>query len=131
MSLNILVVDDSAVMRQMILRVLRMAGLEIGEVHEAGNGREGLDLLGRHWVDLVFADINMPEMNGEEMIEKMRAAPETRATPVIVVSTEGSEARIEKLKGLDTRFVRKPFTPEQIRQVIQDLTGVKHESTVG
>ena len=81
MSLNVLIVDDSAVMRAMIIKTLQVCGLQLGEVHQAGNGREGLDALNDHWVDLVFADINMPEMNGEEMIDRMRANPDTADVP--------------------------------------------------
>ena len=69
MSLNVLVVDDSAVMRAMIIKTLRLSGLPLGEVHEAANGQEGLGTLDEHWIDLVLVDINMPVMNGEEMIE--------------------------------------------------------------
>jgi two-component system chemotaxis response regulator CheY len=123
MSLNILVVDDSSVMRAMIVKTMRMSGLPIGDVFQAGNGEEGLAALQSHWVDLVIADINMPVMNGEEMIGRMRANPESRDIPTLVVSTEGSETRIERLRGLGAEFIHKPFTPEIIRDAILALTG--------
>ena len=69
MAINVLVVDDSGVMRSMIIKTIRLSGLQLGEIHEAGNGREGLEALNQHWIDLVIADLNMPVMNGEEMIE--------------------------------------------------------------
>ena len=129
MSLNVLIVDDSAVMRAMIIKTLQVCGLQLGEVHQAGNGREGLDALNDHWVDLVFADINMPEMNGEEMIDRMRANPDTADVPVIVVSTEGSQTRIDRLREKGAMFIHKPFAAETISSGIQTLTGVSHEQS--
>ncbi len=127
MSLNILVVDDSAVMRAMIVKILYLTGLPVGEVHEAANGQEGLDALEEHWVDLVLADINMPVMNGEEMIERIRANPLWKDLPIVVVSTEGSKARIDSIRRKGTEFVHKPFTPEVVRRVIRQMTGINHE----
>ena len=125
MTMNVLIVDDSGVMRAMILKTLRMTGLPLGEVHQAGNGEEGLAVLDAHWIDLVIADINMPVMNGEEMIDRMQANPATRDTPTVVVSTEGSETRIERLTHKGVRFVHKPFTPETIRDTIVEITGLE------
>ena len=99
MELNLLVVDDSSVTRAMIIKTLKMTGLPLGEIYQAGNGWEGLALLEKHKIDLALVDINMPIMNGEEMIECMRENADMRDTPVIVISTEGSETRIERLKG--------------------------------
>lgn len=123
MSLNILVVDDSDVIRSMIARTLTLTEIPIGAVFEASNGREALDVLDDSWVDLVLADINMPVMNGEEMLESMRANAEMADTPVIVVSTEGASERVEQLlaNGVSA-WIRKPFTPEQIRDVILSVT---------
>jgi two-component system chemotaxis response regulator CheY len=128
-ALNVLIVDDSSVMRSIIRRALTMTGFEFGEVIEASNGQEGLDALGSHWVDFALVDINMPVMNGEEMIQRMRAMPEAANLPVIVVSTEGSLTRIERLEQQGAKFVHKPFTPEAIRGIIQELTGACHEPT--
>jgi two-component system chemotaxis response regulator CheY len=124
MALNVLIVDDSGVMRAMILKTMKMAGLPLGEVHQAGNGQEGLDVLGENWIDLVIVDINMPVMNGEEMIDSMRANPEFADTPTVVISTEGSETRIERIRQKGARFIHKPFTPETIRDTIQEMTGI-------
>jgi len=123
MAVNILVVDDSAVMRSMIQKTLTLSGLQIGEIHQAGNGREGLDALESKWIDLVIVDINMPVMNGEEMIAQMRSRSETQETPTIVVSTEGSQTRIERLQRFGVRFIHKPFSPESIRDIVKEMLG--------
>ncbi len=123
MSYNILVVDDSDVIRAMIARTLRLAEVPVAHLHEAANGREALDVMRESWIDLVLADINMPVMTGAEMIEHMREHPATSDIPVIVVSSEGATARIDELtKSGITAWVRKPFTPEEIRDVIVALT---------
>jgi len=124
MAINILIVDDSAVMRAMILKTMRMAGLPLGETYQAANGQEGLDVLNQHWIDLVIADINMPVMNGEEMIDRMQENPDMKEIPIIVVSTEGSKTRIERLQHKGVRFIHKPFSPEIIRDTVRDITGV-------
>ena len=121
MSINVLVVDDSGVMRTMILKSMRMSGLPLGEVHQAPNGQEGLSLLNQHWIDLVIADINMPIMNGEEMIDRMKENPETEDIPIVVISTEGSKARLERLTQKGAAFIHKPFTPEKIRDTIREI----------
>ena len=127
MSLNILVVDDSAVTRKMIIKTLKMAGLPLAEIHEAANGREGLDVLEAHWIDLVLADINMPVMDGEEMIDQVRAKAALADLPIVVISTEGSQTRIERLKHKGIRFIHKPFPPETVREVVIEMLGISHE----
>jgi len=124
MALNILVVDDSAVMRKMIIKTMGMCGIPIGEIKQAANGREGLEELGKSWVDIVILDINMPIMNGEEMIDEMQQDSEIKDIPVVVISTEGSSTRIDRLKEKGARFIKKPFTPEIIRDTIYEVTGV-------
>jgi two-component system chemotaxis response regulator CheY len=121
------VVDDSAVMRSMIVKTLRAAALPLGQVWQASNGQEGLKALEQDWVDLIFADINMPVMNGEEMIERIRAVEAWRDLPIIIISTEGSQTRIDRLLTKETRFIHKPFTPETVRDVVTQMTGVCHE----
>lgn len=127
MHFNVLVVDDSAVMRAMIVRTLRMSGLPLGEVHEAADGEEALARLRASWVDLMLLDINMPIMNGEEVVDRLRADPETADLRIIVVSTERSDARIERLAAKGAAFVQKPFTPEELRDEILRVTGISHE----
>ena len=123
MLLNVLIVDDSAVMRAMILRTLQMSGIPLGEVHEAEDGREGLDTLIAHPVHLGMVDINMPVMDGEEMIRRAREDPDLRDVPLLVVSTEGSQTRISRIVRRGVRFVHKPFTPEVLRDVVTELVG--------
>lgn len=128
MAFNILIVDDSSVMRSMILKSIRMSGVPIGELYQATNGKEGLEVLNQHWVDLVFADLIMPVMNGEEMIDCMRESPHLHNIPVIVISMEGSDTRRERLKEKGAKFIHKPFTPNTIRAMVKDLMGDGHES---
>lgn len=127
MSLNVLVVDDSSVARSMICKTLRLSGLPLGDIHQAANGQEGLDVLNRQWVDVVFVDINMPVMNGEEMVTRVRANPAWKDLPLVVVSTEGSQTRIERLHELGAEFVHKPFSPETVRDMVRRLTGYTDE----
>lgn len=124
MAINILIADDSSVMRSMILKTMYLSGLPIGEIYQAANGQEGLEALEGNWVDLVIADINMPVMNGEEMIDRMRGDLVTRDIPVVVVSSEGSQKRIKRLKEKGVIFVHKPFTPELVRDTIKAIIGM-------
>jgi two-component system, chemotaxis family, chemotaxis protein CheY len=124
MSFNVLVVDDSAVMRAMIIRTLRLTGVPLGAIHEAGNGEEGLAQVREHWIDFALLDINMPIMNGEEMLDRLRADPDTSELPIIVVSTESSDTRLERIRARGAAFVHKPFTPERLRDAILTITGV-------
>ncbi|NWF92205.1 MAG: response regulator [Syntrophaceae bacterium] len=123
MALNVLVVDDSSVMRQIIIKTLRLSQLPLGEVHEAPNGQEALKVLDSKWIDLALVDINMPVMDGEEMINRVRQNPATADLPVVIVSTEGSEARKEALIQKGAAFVHKPFTPETLRDAILKTLG--------
>lgn len=128
MAFNILLVDDSKTVRAVIIKTLKLAQVESDQIYEASNGKEALDILGESWVDLIFADINMPVMGGVEMIEKMREDGLMKSIPVIIVSTEGSATRIEQLKNKGvSAYIRKPFTPELIREVVHDVMGVRHE----
>ncbi len=117
-SLNVLVVDDSSVARAMIIKTLRMAELPLGEIREASDGREALELIEEHWIDLVLADINMPVMDGDEMVGRIRDNPAWSDLAVVVVSTDGNQPRIERLVHRGVRFLRKPFTPETLRDVV-------------
>lgn len=126
MALNILLVDDSQTTRSIVGRTLKMSGLELGDVREAENGRQALELLDRHWVDLVISDLNMPVMSGVDLIGKMKEDPLLRTVPVLVVTAEGNRRRIEGLKasGLVTGYLRKPFSPEQVRDAIRQALGI-------
>jgi two-component system, chemotaxis family, chemotaxis protein CheY len=123
MALNVLLADDSATMRAMVGRVLQMSGVPINRLYEASNGREGLDILEKEWIDVVLVDINMPVMGGLEMIEEIRKKPDFAALPVIVVSTESSQTRITEIRSKGIEFIHKPFTPEQVREVLVKVMG--------
>lgn len=118
---NILIVDDSATTRAMIKRTLRLTGLPVSEIYEAGSGAEGLDMLRSHAVGLVLADLNMPVMSGAEMTRRIRHDEQTKDVPVVVVSAEPDDGRLRQLQceGVSA-YVRKPFTPEAIRDAVQN-----------
>lgn len=129
MSLNILVVDDSETVRDIIAKTLAMAQVPVNELYKAANGKEALEILRDKWVDLVFSDINMPVMTGVEMIEKMNEDDLLKSVPVVVISTEGSATRIDQLKEKGVcAYVRKPFTPEKIREVVDSIIGGKSDA---
>lgn len=127
MSINILIVDDSAAMRSIIQKTLQLSGLPIGEMYHAKNGSEGLQMLDENWIDLALVDINMPVMNGETMINLVRENPDTEELPIIVVSTESSDVRIERLKEKQVEFIHKPFAPEELRQTVCNVIGEEYE----
>jgi two-component system chemotaxis response regulator CheY len=122
MPYNILLVDDSETVRAIIAKTLALADIPTANVYQAANGKEALEILSREWVDLVFADINMPVMGGVEMIEKMYGDGLLKTIPVIIVSTEGSLTRIDELKSMGVKaYIRKPFTPEMLRKVVDGI----------
>jgi two-component system chemotaxis response regulator CheY len=123
MAFNILVVDDSSVMRAIIIKALRLSQLPLGEIYEATNGQEALKLLEGKWIDLALVDINMPVMDGEEMVKSLRQNPATADLPVLIVSTEGSETRIRGLMQKGAGFIHKPFTPESLRDAVFGILG--------
>ncbi len=120
MAISVLIVDDSATMRGFIKRTLSSTKLSLGDIWEAGNGREGLAQMEAHWVDLVLADLNMPDMTGVEMIERMAANPLLAALPVVVVSSEGDQAVLDSLSRKGVReFIRKPFQSTLLQEVVE------------
>lgn len=129
MAINLLIVDDSAVMRAMIKKTLKLAGMPLGEIHEASNGQEGLAKFDEEWIDLAMIDINMPVMDGETMVNTLRDRPDTADTPIVIVSTEGSETRIKRLEAKGVFFVHKPFTPEKLREMVMAATGISEDDT--
>jgi two-component system chemotaxis response regulator CheY len=123
-ALELLVVDDSPVTRKMVRRAIGLCGLRIGTVYEAGNGAEALAQLAQHRVDLVLADINMPVMNGMELVERMGADPVLSRIPVIIVATPMSEQRIERLLDIGARaYLAKPFRPEALKDLVLEILG--------
>jgi len=128
MLLNVLIVDDSVVMRRIIMRALLGSGLLFCDIHEAENGIEGLEALKTHNdIDFVLSDIHMPVMNGEEMVDQMRKDFDLEKMPVVFISSEKNENRITVLTRKGTGFIKKPFTPKLLGKAIMDLLGGKSE----
>ncbi|MBD3169765.1 MAG: response regulator [candidate division Zixibacteria bacterium] len=128
MAFSILVVDDSKTIRSIIVKTLKLSRLDIGEIYEAANGKEALQVLQDNWIDLVLSDLNMPEMNGLELVDKMTSDDMLKSIPVVIISTDGSTTRIEELKAKGIKeYIRKPFTPEAVGEIIDKVMGVINE----
>jgi len=126
MGMNVLIVDDSSLTRKAIMRIIDMLDLDTEHILEAGDGAEALGILGQNRVDLVLADLNMPVMDGIEMIYHMRGSDDTRHIPVVIVSTESSQTRLEKLLSDNVKdYLHKPFKPEDFKKVIENAIGAK------
>ena len=122
MSYNVLIVDDSEIIRAVVKKSIAMSGLSIGELHEASNGSEALQKLSSSWIDIVFTDINMPQMTGIELVEKMAQDEMLAKIPVVIISTERSETRINDLLQLGVRaYLKKPFRPEEFRRTVSAI----------
>ena len=117
-----LIVDDSSVMRKIVERALRQAGLDTLVVYEAGSGTEGLDTLKTKQVDLILSDINMPSMDGLEFLRQIRAQNLADGVPVVMITTESSEEHVKQaiLAGAQG-YIRKPFTAEQVKERVLPL----------
>jgi two-component system chemotaxis response regulator CheY len=125
-SIRALIIDDSSVMRKIVERSLRQAGIELSQVIEAGNGAEALAVLKESQVDLILCDINMPVMDGLEFIKQLPGVANARNVPVVMITTEGSEAHVVQALSCGARgYIRKPFTPEQVRDQVTPVLGVK------
>jgi len=123
-SFNVLIVDDSPVMRAFIRRTIVLSGMEVAGFLEASDGREALNLLGAEWVDVVLTDINMPKMDGEEFVRSLAADDVLKSLPVVIVSTDGTEARMRQMLDLGARgYVKKPFMPETLREELERVLG--------
>ncbi|MGD0929825.1 MAG: response regulator [Candidatus Korobacteraceae bacterium] len=117
-----LIVDDSSVMRKIVARALQQGGVSSGEILEAGNGAEALDILRNQRVDLVLSDINMPVMDGLEFVRQLQSVENAKGTPVVMITTEGSESHVMQAISCGARgYIRKPFTPDQMKQHVLPL----------
>jgi two-component system chemotaxis response regulator CheY len=122
MPLDVLIVDDSAAIRKILQRVLTQTNLPLGKVLEAGDGREALDAMAQSKVDLILSDINMPNMDGLQFLGELKANDQWKGIPVLMISTEGSQAKVMEAVQLGARgFVRKPFTPDQIKEKLASI----------
>jgi len=120
--LRTLIVDDSSVMRKIVARALQQGGVSIGQILEAGNGAEALDILRQQRVDLVLSDINMPVMDGLEFVRQLQSVENAKGTPVVMITTEGSESHVMQAISCGARgYIRKPFTPDQMKQHVLPL----------
>lgn len=119
---SVLIADDSAVLRRVLKRSLKMSGLEIRPILMAADGKEALDLLAENQVDVLFTGINMPVMNGIRLLEELGKRNLLQSTSVVVVSAEGSESRKESLRQAGVRgYLRKPFTAEQAAEMLMRI----------
>ena len=128
MAFHLMIVDDSPAMRAFIVRVIGLSGLDVTTCMEASNGQEALDLLRANWIDIVLTDVNMPVMNGEQFLRCMEEDQMLRTIPVLVVSTDASKHRIERMMSLGAKgYLTKPFSPELLRESMEQLLGVSND----
>lgn len=122
MPLDVLIVDDSAAIRKILHRVLVQAEVPLGKVFEASDGMEALAKLKIEKVGLILSDINMPNMDGIELLSRLKADDEFKAVPIVMVTTEGSQAKVMQALQLGAvGYVRKPFTAEQIKEKLAGI----------
>ena len=124
MSYSILIVDDSLPMRSVVKRTIKAAGYGNSELLEAANGQQALELMRNSWIDMVITDYNMPVMNGLDFIRCIKKEDLLKNIPVVVVSTEGNQSKIEEFMDSGAAgYITKPFTAEAIRDVIVNILG--------
>lgn len=117
-----LIVDDSSVMRKIVERSLRQAGVDSLVVLEAGSGVEGLEVLKARRVDLILSDINMPAMDGLEFVRQLRQQRLAEGVPVVMITTESSEEHVKRaIEAGAIGYIRKPFTADQVKQKVLSL----------
>jgi two-component system, chemotaxis family, chemotaxis protein CheY len=116
-NIRALIVDDSSVMRKIVERSLRQAGIGIIQVFEAGNGAEALASVEQNKVDLILCDINMPVMDGLEFVKQLAGREKAKEIPIVMITTEGSEGHVVQALSAGARgYIRKPFTPDQVKE---------------
>lgn len=129
MAQDVLIVDDSATIRRMVKKAMEMAGLDVGQVYEAANGIQALARLKDHPVAAMLVDINMPTMNGIQLLTRVKENERLKGIPIVIVSTEGSKERIEQVKEIGAfGYIRKPFQPEELRDMLKSVLGVKDDA---
>jgi two-component system chemotaxis response regulator CheY len=106
-----------------------MSGFDVGQFFEATNGREALEDLDKDWADIILTDIHMPEMDGAEFVRALHDQAVVSTTPVVIITTEGREERIEQLLSLGAKaWIQKPFRPEEIKKILMDVLGMDETS---
>lgn len=122
MTVDVLIVDDSAAIRKILQRMLGQAGLTLGKILEAGDGVEALEKLKNQPVHLILSDINMPNMDGIQLLSELKSNDQFKQVPVIMITTEGGEAKVMEAVQLGAAgYVRKPFTSDQIKEKLSGL----------
>ena len=120
--MDVLIVDDSAAIRKILRRVLLQAGIPLGQVYEAGDGLEAVAGLKQQKVQLILSDINMPNMDGLQLLGALKGNQEWKNIPVIMITTEGSQAKVLEAVQLGAAgYVRKPFTAAQIKEKLAGM----------
>jgi two-component system chemotaxis response regulator CheY len=115
--IDILIVDDSAAIRKILQRVLRDAQIPVGKFFEAGDGYEALEIMKANQIGLILTDINMPNMNGLELLGHLKANAAWKDLPVVMVSTEAGKGKVLEAVELGAAaYVRKPFNADQIKE---------------
>lgn len=123
---KVLIIDDSAVMRKMIQRIIQQSGFLIDEFVEAGDGKEGLEKAASSNIDLILCDWNMPNMTGIDFVKALRGSGLKSNIPVVMITTESSETRIEEAKNSGANgYLTKPFTPDQLKTKLGNYLLVK------
>ncbi len=121
MAKTVLTVDDSASIRQMVTFTLKSSGYT---VIEAADGQEGLDKAKANSVNLILTDQNMPKMDGLTLIKSLRALPQYKATPILMLTTESSDAMKAQGKAAGaTGWLVKPFDPQKLLEVVKKVIG--------
>ena len=114
--MKVLLIDDSSLMRKMVLRALRQADVDVTETFEASNGAEGVEVVKAKQPDLILCDWNMPVMDGLEFVRSASG----ESGPIIMLTTEGTpEKRLEAMSAGASGYVTKPFTPEKLGAAIR------------
>jgi two-component system chemotaxis response regulator CheY len=131
MPYNVLIVDDSGTMRNVIKKVLRLTGISFGNCLEAANGQEAMAVLENNWVDLILSDINMPVMDGFGLLRAVKSQPSFQDVPIVLITTESNEKRLQEAMRLGAKgYIHKPFTPETVRTLVREVMGEADESAM-
>ncbi len=119
---RIIIVDDSSSARMVIKRCVEIAGCSAAEILEAANGVEAIDLLKKYPTDLVISDFNMPEMNGMELLKRIKSSPRLHEIPVLMITSAANEQRVKELMELNAFAVlSKPISPAVLAETLEPL----------